>query len=158
MKLLNSNAEIHGIDPDKIVLQKAQAKAQKYSVNIFFHKGFLSLESASDLGCFSKVVSSLVFHQTPMEEKRNILFSITKLLEPNGLLCIVDCGLQRGALMKILFRGTVQAIDGVEDTQRNAEGCLPELMKNVGFVEVSEAQVISTLTGSISIYTAKLVT
>lgn len=92
-----------------------------------------------------------------MEEKRNILFSITKLLEPNGLLCIADYGLQRGALMKILFRGTVQAIDDVEDTQRNAEGCLPELMKNAGFVEVSEAQVISTLTGSISIYTAKLV-
>lgn len=155
MKLLCPDAEIHGIDPDQEILQRAKAKATRKSANIFFHKGFVSPESESNLGHFTKVVSSLVLHQTPLEEKSNILRSIYKLLEPNGSIYIADYGLQRTALMKSLFRITVQAIDGLKDTQPNAEGCIPNLMAEAGFVDVLELRVIPTLTGSISIYVAK---
>jgi ubiquinone/menaquinone biosynthesis C-methylase UbiE len=156
MKLLSPNTEIHGIDPDRHILRRAQAKAMKKGADIAFHHGFLVPTSVSELGHFSTVVSSLVFHQTPLEEKRNILYSIVKLLEPNGKLCIADYGLQRTTLMKTLFRRTIQVIDGYKDTQPNAEGCLPKFMEEAGFVKVSEVRVIPTITGSISIYVARV--
>ncbi|MBV8173809.1 MAG: hypothetical protein JO151_04490 [Verrucomicrobia bacterium] len=46
----------------------------------------------------------------------------------NGELHIADYGLQRTPLMRSLFR-IVQYIDGFEDTQPNADGILPTLMK-----------------------------
>jgi len=156
LKSLNPKAEIHGIDPDGEILRRASAKAIKKGVDISFHQGFLLPTSVSTLGRFSKVVSSLVFHQTPIEEKRNILNSITKILEPNGTLYIADYGLQRTTLMKTLFRRTIQILDGYEDTQPNAEGCLPKLMEDVGFCNIAEVQVIPTITGSISIYVASM--
>lgn len=156
MKLLSPITEVHGIDPDSEILRIARTKAAKKGADISFHQGFLAPKSVSELGRFTKVVSSLVFHQTPLVEKKNILNSITKILEPNGRLYVADYGLQRTALMKILFRRTIQIIDGYEDTQPNAEGCLPKLMEEVGFINVSEVQVIPTITGSISIYVASM--
>ncbi len=156
IKLLCGESEVIGIDPDKEILMRAEAKSKKNSANISFHQGFLTTERATELGLFSTVVSSLVFHQTSIEEKRNILVAISKLLQPHGRLCIADYGLQRTKLMRTLFRKTVQAIDGRRDTQPNADGCMPKLIEEAGFINVSEAQVISTLTGSISIYTANL--
>jgi len=147
-------SEVHGIDPDASILQIAEKKAKKQSVSITFHQGFLTQETTQTLGRFSAVVSSLVFHQTPMDEKRNLLSVISKLLLSGGKVCIADYGLQRTKLMKTLFRRTVQAIDGVSDTQPNADGCLPILMKDAGFLDVSEVKVIPTATGSISIYSA----
>lgn len=158
MKLLSPKTEVHGIDPDSEILRRAQIKAAKKGADISFHQGFLVPTSVSELGCFTKVVSSLVFHQTPFVEKKNILYSITKMLELNGKLCIADYGLQRTALMKAMFRRTIQVIDGYEDTQPNAEGCLPKLMEEVGFINVSEVQVIPTITGSISVYVASMAT
>lgn len=155
MKLLCPTVDIHGIDPDQEILARAQAKAAKNSVSISFHQSFLTPEKVTELGAFSKVVSSLVLHQTPLQEKRNILRSITELLQPGGRVCIADYGLQRTTLMKTLFRRTVQAIDGVEDTQPNAEGCVPRLMEESGLTAVSERRTIPTCTGSISIYTAE---
>jgi ubiquinone/menaquinone biosynthesis C-methylase UbiE len=156
LKMLCAEADVHGIDPDIQILQRAQAKAKRESLPISFHQGFLTSQSVLDLGKFSKVVSSLVLHQTPFEEKSNILRSMAMLLLPNGRLCIADYGFQRTMLMRTLFRRTVQALDGIEDTQPNADGCIPDLMKAAGFTGVSELRVIPTLTGSISIYVAKL--
>jgi ubiquinone/menaquinone biosynthesis C-methylase UbiE len=156
LKALTPKADIHGIDPDGEILRRASAKASKKGVNISFHEGFMLPTSVSELGRFSKVVSSLVFHQTPYEEKRNILASIAKILEPNGRLYVADYGLQRTALMKRLFRCTIQILDGYEDTQANAEGCLPKLMEEVGFINIEEIRVIPTITGSISIYVASI--
>lgn len=156
MKRLSPDADIHGIDPDSEILQRAQAKAAKNGVDISLHCGFLGPETVSELGHFSKVVSSLVFHQTPVGEKRNILNTMSEILEPGGKLCVADYGLQRTALTKALFRSTIQVIDGYKDTQPNAEGCLPKLMEEVGFITVSEVHVIPTITGSISIYVASV--
>lgn len=55
-------------------------------------------------------------------------------------------------LMRRLFRATVQNLDGVEDTQPQADGVLPELIRLAGFVDIAETRVIPTLTGSISLF------
>ena len=55
--------------------------------------------------------------------------------------------------MRTLFRLTVQSLDGVSDTQPNADGVLPQLMREAGLT-VDTTRVIPTLTGSISIFRA----
>jgi hypothetical protein len=57
-------------------------------------------------------------------------------------------------LMRKLFR-VVQAGDGYANTEPNAKGVLPELMAKVGFSRVSETAVITTPTGSVSLYRAE---
>ena len=71
-----------------------------------------------------------------------------------GELHVADYGLQRTAFMRKLFR-IVQKGDGYENTEPNAQGVLPELMKEVGFLSVEDTAVVPTPTGSISLYRAK---
>ncbi|MFN3628115.1 MAG: SAM-dependent methyltransferase, partial [Parvibaculum sp.] len=102
-------------------------------------------------GGATKVVSSLVFHQVPMVEKRAGLAAMYASLVSGGEAHIADYGLQRTSLMRQLFK-QIQRLDGVENTTPNAEGVLPTLMSEAGFIDVEEASVISTPTGSISLY------
>jgi len=146
--------QIVGLDPDPEVLGRAQLKAERLNQTVDWREGFLTDELAAELSPMTKVVSSLVFHQTPVTEKKSILGSIWRVLEPGGHLYIADYGHQRTSLMRTLFRWTVQAIDGVEDTTPNAKGKLPGYMTEMGFEGVREERVIPTATGSISIYEA----
>ncbi|WP_372865182.1 class I SAM-dependent methyltransferase [Spongiibacter sp.] len=150
-----ADLELHGIDPDEAVLAIAQRKAQQAGATVVLHRGFVSPAQCASLGRFSKVVSTLVLHQTPLAEKRNILQSMYQLLDGGGRLCIADYGQQRSWVMKALFRCTVQLLDGYRDTQPNAEGCLPQLMASLGFVDIDEVEVVASATGTISIYTAR---
>jgi ubiquinone/menaquinone biosynthesis C-methylase UbiE len=100
------------------------------------------------------VVSSLVLHQCPLPMKKAVLVSMFAVLKPGGRLVIADYGLQRTTLMRLAFR-IVQLADGKEDTQPNADGALPGRMSDAGFRDVREAEVVSTVSGSISVYVAR---
>ena len=152
LKIASPQSHIIGVDPDPKVLVKARAKAESAGHEVEWREGFLTQELAAELAPVDKVVSSLVFHQTPVEEKRNILGAIWEALAPGGSLIIADYGLQRNVLMRALFRSTVQAIDGVEDTTPNAKGRLLDYIRDANFEDVQELRVIPTATGSISIY------
>ena len=65
---------------------------------------------------------------------------------------IADYGLQRTWLMRTLFRSVIQNLDGRSNTEPNARGILPELMRAAGFRSVTERLVIQTPSGSISLY------
>jgi hypothetical protein len=56
--------------------------------------------------------------------------------------------------MRMLFR-QIQWLDGVEYTEPNARGCMPDTLASAGFDAVEEAKIIATPTGSISIYRAE---
>ena len=155
LKGLAPEASVVGIDPDPQVLARARKKGQAGSLVVDWREGFLTGEFVSAIHPMNKVVSSLVLHQTPVDEKRRILALIYQVLEPGGTLHIADYGLQRTTLMRIFFRRTVQAIDGTEDTAPNADGKLLNYMQEAGFDPVEELKVIPTLTGSISIYRAQ---
>ena len=146
------HATLVGIDPDERILLRARAKLAAAGVMAELRHGYLrdlaALLSDSDV---AKITSSLVFHQVPLSEKRAGLAAMFAALAPGGTVLIADYGLQRTALMRTLFK-LVQCVDGFADTQPNADGVLPELMHDAGFIEVEETDVFATATGSISIY------
>jgi ubiquinone/menaquinone biosynthesis C-methylase UbiE len=147
-------AKLIGVDPDERILRRARRKLEAAGVAVTLERGYLRDAGAllADASV-NKIASSLVFHHVPLSEKRAGLSSIYSALSPGGELHVADFGLQRTRLMRALFR-VVQQIDGYENTQPNADGILPSLMKEAGFVQVKETSVIPTLTGSISLYKA----
>jgi len=141
-----------GIDPDDRILERARTKLADAGVACELRRGYLR-DAAHLLAPLrpDKIVSSLVLHQVPLAEKRAGLAAIHAALRPGGELHMADYGLQRTRTMRWLFR-LVQAVDGVQDTQPNADGIVPALMREAGFAEVEETVVIPTPTGSISLY------
>src|SRR5262245_29508822 len=143
-----------GVDPDPDVLHRARRKTAKAGLVVGLSRGYAREvgELLRDRG-INKVLSSLVFHQVPLEEKAAGLAAIRTALVPGGELHVADYGLQRTPLMRKLFR-IVQSGDGYANTEPNARGVLPDLMSRVGFRDVQETLVIPTPTGSISLYRA----
>lgn len=147
------SAQLIGIDPDPVVLARARKKAVAAGLSVELHSGFARqvaelLEGRRP----TKIVSSLVFHQVPMEEKAVALAAMYASLGGGGEAHIADYGLQRTPLMRVLFRAVVQTLDGRENTEPNARGVLPDLMHAAGFQSVEETLVIPTPSGSISLY------
>ena len=143
-----------GVDPDLRILRRARRKLKAAGIAATLRPGYLRDVRALLAGAgVTKIASSLVFHQVPLAEKRAGLASIYSALGPGGELHVADYGLQRTRLMRGMFR-MVQHVDGFDNTQPNADGILPSLMREAGFAQVQETSVISTLTGSISLYQA----
>ncbi len=155
MKAASPEIQIVGLDPDPEVLVIAKAKARSRGHKVEFVQGFGD-ELAEKLGAraINKIVSSLVFHQVPLDGKRSTLQAAFDYLPEGGQLFIADFGEQRTPLMRFLFK-TVQRLDGFEFTQPNADGCLPIILTDVGFSAVQEALVVPTIVGSISLYSAQ---
>ncbi|MFI7425046.1 class I SAM-dependent methyltransferase [Nonomuraea sp. NPDC049684] len=151
---LEPRARIVGVDPDPETLAQARRKSRASGTSPEWLLGMGdALTGLLGPGSADTAVSSLVLHQCPLPMKRAILASMHAVLRPGGKLVIADYGWQRTASMRLAFR-VVQLADGVRDTQPNADGVLPELMTDAGFADVREAEVVRTVTGSISVYVA----
>ncbi|MCV7377241.1 hypothetical protein BST11_21505 [Mycobacterium alsense] len=148
------SATLIGIDPDAAIRGRARAKLAGVTPPVELLAGYARDTAGLLRGRgVTKVLSSLVFHQVPLEEKRAGLAAIHVGLNPGGSLHVADYGLQRTTKMRKRFR-IVQKGDGFDNTEPNALGVLPELMAEVGFDEVEETHVFETISGSISIYRA----
>lgn len=147
-------ARVIGVDPDSAVLNIARTKAMRHGLAIEWAQAMGDELATVGTEPVDKVTSSLVFHQCPLPMKRAILRSIYEVLRPRGELFVADYGEQRGHLMRFLFR-LIQRLDGFENTQPNADGVLPRLFEEAGFIQVVEHEAVPTPTGSISIYSAR---
>ncbi|MEV0563873.1 class I SAM-dependent methyltransferase [Dactylosporangium sp. NPDC050588] len=146
-------ATIVGVDPDPSVLAAARRKGAGAAVR--WEQGLGDqLVPLLGTGSVDTAVSSLVLHQCPIPMKRAILASMHAVLRPGGRMVVADYGLQRTRAMRLAFR-TVQLADGRADTRPNADGVLPGLIAGAGFGDVREAEVVPTVTGSISLYVAR---
>jgi ubiquinone/menaquinone biosynthesis C-methylase UbiE len=155
LRHVQPQARIVGVDPDPKVLAVARRKTDAAGVTIEWTVGMGdALDEAVGAGAASVVVSSLVLHQCPMAMKRAVLAAMHAALAPSGRLVIADYGWQRTRTMRLAFR-IVQLADGTEHTQPNADGALPGLIAEAGFLDVREVEVVKTITGSISVYVAR---
>ncbi|WP_253717899.1 class I SAM-dependent methyltransferase [Sphingomonas sp. AP4-R1] len=108
LKRARPDLAVVSIDPDA----EARAKGAAAHLDIEWRQGF-----AEDLvnQTADAVVSSLVLHQVPLAGNAATLCAMYRILRPGDRLLIADYGRQRG-LMRLLFRLTVQHLDGVSDT------------------------------------------
>lgn len=140
-----------GIDPDENAVEIARAKARRAGIDVEFKRTMMSADAVADWPTPNIATLCLVLHQVRLDEKRRLLSEIHSVLEPGGRLFVADYGEQTSWLMRKLFRATVQQLDGIADTQPNADGVVIPLMSRAGFIEVRELRKFNTVTGSISI-------
>lgn len=151
---MEPRALYRGIDPDARAVEIARQKCSG-APSATFAVGFLPDHPASPEERADKVVSSLVLHQVPTAEKTRLIRAMHAWLKPGGSALIADYGLQRSLAMRLAFRSTVQLLDGVSDTQPNADGIIPELLAEAGFRAVTLADHFATPSGSIDIIIAR---
>lgn len=154
LKRATPHARVIGLDPDPQILEIAARKAAQSGVDIEWKQGFARDAVALSVS-IDKIVSSLVFHQVPLAEKRTSLVAALAALRPKGVLHVADYALQSSAIMRFLFRHTVQRIDGVKDTQPNADGVLESLLQELTGEPVRATRVVNTLTGAISMFSVR---
>lgn len=151
IKRIEPQAIVVGLDPDSEARRIAAAKAQAAGVEIEWLPGFA--RDAANFGQFDRVVSSLVFHQVPVEEKRAGLEAMFKATKAFGLVLIADYAAQRSWLMRQAFK-IVQSADGRTNTQPNADGFLERELTRICGAPLPAAWALDTPTGTISIFSA----
>jgi ubiquinone/menaquinone biosynthesis C-methylase UbiE len=147
-------ATVFGLDPDPKALEMARRKAARAGADIEFLQGFLSDTLIKPLRPLTKISISLVLHQTPVKEKIRILNTCRHALGPDGEVHIADYGEQRG-LMRLAFRTTVQALDGIADTEPHATGQFPAIVREAGLKTLIETSRTHTPTGQITCWIAR---
>jgi ubiquinone/menaquinone biosynthesis C-methylase UbiE len=150
IKQAEPEAEVVGIDPDEQVLGIARTKAARAGVAPVFMRGFA--RDADRFGArFDKAVASLVFHQVPLQEKEAGIEAMARAVVAGGELHVADYALQPTIVSRQLFR-MVQALDGRENTQANADGALERILGSLAGGNVAPQTTIPTLTGAISLF------
>lgn len=144
-------AGLIGVEPDPAALAIARRKFGKSADLVRWHNGFLDSLVLADHLLPTKIVSSLVLHQVPLQGKRAILEEIERLLSADGVALIADYMRQDRPLMRTCFRATVQLLDGVADTQPSADGEVEILIGDI-FSAATLVTQIHTATGTISLW------
>jgi ubiquinone/menaquinone biosynthesis C-methylase UbiE len=151
IKQKEPHAIVVGLDPDPEARRIATAKATEAGVEVAWQSGFA--RDAANFGQFDKVVSSLVFHQVPVEEKRAGLAAMFKAARTGGRVLIVDYAEQRSWLMRQAFK-IVQSADGRTNTQPNADGFIERELVRICGAPLISAWALDTPTGAISMFSA----
>ena len=146
---------VRGIDPDHDAVELAKKKAALAGSSATFEQGNLDLPRTQNEGGVDTITCSLVLHQVPLAEKMRLLRAMFVRLRPGGQWFIADYGLQPNFIMRLAFRLTVQMLDGKSDTQPNADGVLPLLIEEAGFVGITLLDSFDTATGRIDIIRAE---
>jgi SAM-dependent methyltransferase len=146
---LESRAEIHGLDGDADMLDRARRKAVGQGRRIQFAHGLAYPMPYPDQ-YFDAVVSSLFFHHLDSPSKQQVLCEIFRVLKPCGQLHIADWGKAHDSSMRAAFV-IVQLLDGFETTRDCLHGAVPEMMRDAQFDEVRVDERIRTALGTIEI-------
>lgn len=147
------DAMVTGLDGDPDILDMARKKAQKAGVKVVFDEG-LSFSMPYRADEFDVVFSSLFFHHLNTKDKIRTLKEVIRVLKPNGVFHVCDWGRPSNLLSKVMFTA-VRLLDGFEVTQDNVHGRLSEFLGEVGFVDISVADHIETILGTLDLITAK---
>jgi len=152
IKQLEPNAQIVGLDGDPKILSIARQKAKSQELDITFNQG-LSSNMPYNNNRFDGCLSSLFFHHLTLNNKENTFREMFRILKKGGKLNIADWGKPSNVVMRFLFY-QIQLLDGFKTTNDNIKGALPELMKSVGFQNVSIVEEVPTMFGTMTLYSA----
>ena len=145
-------AQITGVDGDPEVLARARKKVECAGVRVRLdHANATALPYGA--GQFDRVMTSLFFHHLDWPDKQRAASEILRVLKPGGELHMADWGRPANRLMRWLFF-PVQVLDGFANTRSHVAGQLVELFQQAGFQAVVERGRISTMFGTLSLYSA----
>lgn len=144
---------IAGLDGDRQMIARANAKAQAAGVEIAFDEGF-STSLPYPAGRFDRVLSSLFFHHLDASSKQRTLAEVCRVLAAGGELHVADWGHPANALMRAAYV-PIRLLDGFDNTADNVEGRLPQMMRDAGLEDVAEMERFSTVFGTLSLYRAR---
>jgi len=150
LKHLCQETDVVGLDPDPKALARARHKAAHAAVSVQLDRGFgdeLPYAEAS----FDRVLSSLMFHHLPTEEKGKTLRAIRRVLKPGGEFHMLDFeGPEKGAHGGFLAR-FLHSSDRLKD---NSENRVLSFMTEAGFAEPKKVADRTMLFGHIAYYRA----
>lgn len=145
-------AQITGVDGDPEVLARARKKVERAGVRVRLdHANATALPYGA--GQFDRVMTSLFFHHLDWPDKPRAASEILRVLKPGGELHMADWGRPANRLMRWLFF-PVQVLDGFANTRSHVAGQLVELFQQAGFQAVVERGRISTMFGTLALYSA----
>lgn len=146
------SARVTGIDADPDILRRARRKLDRANATVqldLANSGALPYPDRT----FDRVVTSLFFHHLKWSDKQQTACEVLRVLKPGGELHIADWGRPRNVLMRWLFF-PVQVLDGFENTRDHVLGRLVELLREAGYDQVAERDRISTMFGTLALYSA----
>ena len=141
-----------GVDGFPAAIEIARRKAARAGVAVEFHLGLAQQLPYRDR-CFDRVLSTLTFHHLTRQGKIEALAEIVRVLKPGGELHVADFGRPANLLMRAAF-SVVRKFDGVETTEDNVAGRLPEMIARAGLENVRETGRYSTIVGTIRLHCA----
>ena len=138
---------VTGLDADPEILALARAKAQGAEVDIHFDEGLSSALRYGEAE-FDVVFSSLFFHHLDTQSKATTLQEVFRVLRPGRTLHVCDWGRSSNFALRLSF-SFVRILDGFEVTGDNAQGRLPQMMKEAGFTDVAITSTLNTTLGTL---------
>jgi len=138
------------VESDEAVLERAHARATEANAQTitFVHGRARDLAQLTAHWAPTKIVSCLALHNFALHEKLSILRAAHEAIRADGRLHCAEYGAQRTPLMRSLYR-TFQGVD-LETPEP-----LARTIRDAGFRAVDEARTFDTLTGSLSLISAR---
>jgi len=150
IKKAGPGCSVYGIDIDHQALEIAEKKARHDGVDIqLIQYDGTVLPFANEK--FDKLVSSLVLHHLPKEEKIPVLRELYRVLKRGGELHVLDFGIQRSVYTRFI----TSILKGLEPIEDNILGRIPGYLIISGFEGVEELHSENTLFGTVSFLRSK---
>ena len=140
-------ATVVGLDPDAAALARASRKARRRGLELQLDRGFADQLPHPDAS-FDRVLSALMLHHLPGDEKPTALREVVRVLRPGGELHLVDIAQQDGG------HGRPLGHRGPPD-RNQPDGSVADLVGAAGFTDVRMGTVRTGL--GLSLITARAV-
>ena len=128
---MHPDAEVVGLDPDPLALERARRKAERAGRPVRWDRGTAGELPYPDESV-DRVLSALMFHHLDETEKGRMLAEVRRVLRPGGQLHLVDFGGHHGGLVG-------RWVHRNEHLRANVGDGIPNRMRAAGLADVRTA-------------------
>jgi ubiquinone/menaquinone biosynthesis C-methylase UbiE len=129
---MHPDAEVVGIDPDPLALERARRKAHRAGLPVHWDRGKAGELPYADESV-DRVLSAFMFHHLDDAEKKSALAEVRRVLRPGGQLHLVDmAGHHHGRAGRRMLRN--------EHLRDNAGEGIPKRMREAGLTDVQTGE------------------